>query len=194
MGEVEKGAKKVRHRGEIEEALLAATAAAGLLAVALATPKALELLRYIPGNKQRFGYQAQSVVTRLAHKGHITFVESGGKKYIRLTSQGRVAFEFLQAKAAGHATNPKKWDRRFRMVIFDIPETKRLLRDRLRRVVAGAGFMRLQDSVWVYPYDCEELLVLLKANLRIGKDVLYVVVEKIENDRAIRQHFSLPID
>lgn len=53
------------------------------------------------------------------------------------------------------------------------------------------GFYRLQDSVWLYPYDCEDFIALLKADLKIGNAILYMVVEKIENDAKIKTHFSL---
>ena len=54
-----------------------------------------------------------------------------------------------------------------------------------------SGFLCIQGSVWVYPYDCEDLVALLKADLHIGKDVLYTIVEKIENDAWIKKHFNL---
>ena len=56
------------------------------------------------------------------------------------------------------------------------------------------GFIRLQDSVWVYPYDCEDLIALAKANFRIGFDVLYMIVERIERDTHLREHFALPAE
>jgi len=49
----------------------------------------------------------------------------------------------------------------------------------------------LQDSVWVYPYDCEDFINLMKADFKIGKDLLYVVADKIENDKFLAQHFKL---
>ncbi len=75
--------------------------------------------------------------------------------------------------------------------MFDIPQYRRLDRDHLRQVVRACGFLRLQDSVWVFPYDCEELIMLLKADMRIGKDVLYAIVETIENDGWIKKHFGI---
>ena len=58
--------------------------------------------------------------------------------------------------------------------------------------MAEIGFVRLQDSVWIFPYDCEDFIMLLKADLKIGKDALYAIVEKLENDKALREHFHLP--
>ena len=55
------------------------------------------------------------------------------------------------------------------------------------------GFVRLQDSVWVYPYDCEDLIVLLKADFKIGKDVLYMIVDEMEGDTHLRKEFGLRI-
>src|SRR3989344_3897454 len=53
-------------------------------------------------------------------------------------------------------------------------------------------FLKLQNSVWLYPYDCEDLISLLKADFKIGKDVLYMIVEKLENDWHLRKTFNLP--
>jgi len=53
------------------------------------------------------------------------------------------------------------------------------------------GFVKLQNSVWVFPYDCEELIVMMKSSLFLGKDVLYITGEKIENDMWLREIFGL---
>ncbi len=77
------------------------------------------------------------------------------------------------------------------MVVFDVPERRRRIRVHLRAYMNEVGFMRLQDSVWVYPYDCEDFITLVKAQLKIGKDVLYAIVDTIEYDKNIRAHFRL---
>jgi len=48
----------------------------------------------------------------------------------------------------------------------------------------------LQDSVWVYPHDCEDLTVLMKAELN-RSSFYYMVVEKIENDAWLKKPFSI---
>lgn len=53
------------------------------------------------------------------------------------------------------------------------------------------GFVRIQNSVWVYPYDCEELIAFIRADLRLGKGLLYIVAEGIEYDKHLRTHFKL---
>jgi len=88
---------------------------------------------------------------------------------------------------------PRKWDGRWRVLAFDISEKRRYLRKRIRSVLYSVGFVRLQDSVWIYPYDCEDMMTLLKADLKIGKEVLYLIVDSLENDKEYRKHFKLKI-
>ena len=39
------------------------------------------------------------------------------------------------------------------MIIFDIPEKRRQDRDLLRDALVDMGYQKLQQSVWVCPYD-----------------------------------------
>ena len=47
------------------------------------------------------------------------------------------------------------WDGQWRMVIFDLPESRRSLRAALRRRLSGSGFGCLQRSVWITPHPFE---------------------------------------
>jgi DNA-binding transcriptional regulator PaaX len=76
-------------------------------------------------------------------------------------------------------------------LVFDIPEKRKGLRQKVRNTLITIGFERLQDSVWVYPYDCEDLIMLLKAGFHVGDDMLYMIVDSIERDKDLRDHFQL---
>ena len=192
MGQLEKAVRKARRLGIIQQALLTTVGITGLLLVTLAAPNTLQLLSTLGiVKKGRFNEKAQSALTSLAKRGCIVFESREGKKYARITDQGQ---RMLHRQKQNHRLMikiPSRWDKRYRMVIFDIPERKRHIRRALREIIQEAGFLKLQGSVWVYPYDCEELIALLKADLHIGKDVLYTIVEKIENDQWIKTHFGL---
>ena len=82
-------------------------------------------------------------------------------------------------------------DRKWRVVIFDIKEYRRKTRDKLRITLTSLGFIKLQNSVWVFPYECEDVMVMLKASYKIGNDVLYMTVDKIENDKWLKKKFLL---
>jgi len=191
MGKLETASRKRKKRQDIQNAVLATIAIAGLLAWTAIAPNTLQLLRFLPKDKFNFNYRARTAAGRIVTKGLAKWVEKDGKKFLRLTEAGHKALALEQAKVA-LKNQKKKWDGRWRMVVFDIPERRRRIRVRLRDFMREVGFVRMQDSVWVYPYDCEDYVVMLKAELKIGKDVLYAIADTIEHDKSIRQHFKLP--
>ena len=193
MGTIEAGAKVKRRKRDLRNAALMAIGLAGTLAVAAVAPNMFQILGRT-GALTRLKYRSKGVLTRLKYKGEIEFVEMDGKKYVRLTNRGEKTLNLSRKKLNLIENKPKKWDRRYRLVMFDIPEKRKKIRKQLRFEMQEVGFLRIQDSVWVYPFDCEEFIALLKADLRVGKDILYAVVEEIENDKWIRKHFNLPSD
>lgn len=188
---IEARAMKKRKRRNMRNAMLATIGVAGIIAIAAVAPNMFKILGR-SGTLARLKFQTKGVLTRLKMKGEIEFVERDGKKYARLTDRGEAVLEMERRKMSLIKNKPRKWDRRYRLVMFDIPEVRRKTRDQLRYQMSDVGFLRVQDSAWVYPYDCEEFIALLKADLHLGKDVLYAIVEEIENDAQIRKHFGLP--
>ena len=192
MGAVETEARKVRRTGQVQNAILTTLLVGGMIVIG-AAPR-LDLLKLLGARKRnpyRLKYQINDTLLRLVRKGLVTFVEKDGRKFARLTPAGTERLRLEQQKAALLLQKNKRWDKRWRVVIFDIPEYRRGTRDKLRLTMRTAGFYRLQDSVWLYPYDCEDFMMLVKADLKIGNAILYMVVEKIENEGKIKTHFSL---
>ncbi len=193
MGTIEVRARRKRIKRNVRNAILATVGIAGLITIAAVAPKTLRLLK-VSGIDAKLRYRTKNVLYRLKQKGEIEFVDRDGKKYARLTERGERSLELMRQKASFVNDRKKKWDHRYRLVMFDIPERRKSTRERIRLEMRGLGFLRIQDSAWLYPYDCEEFIALLKADLHIGKDVLYAVIEEIENDAWIKKHFGLPID
>src|SRR3989338_163849 len=123
---------------------------------------------------------------RLVRRGLLKYQD----KNLYLTTKGERVLRILRLRDSA-LQKPKRWDKKWRVLIFDIPEKRKKLREQIRRTLASIGFMRLQDSVWLYPYDCEDFITLLKADLKTGNAILYMVVEKIENDGKIKEFFGL---
>ena len=108
-----------------------------------------------------------------------------------LTEEGKRFAKKLHAAESIRIRPPRVWDQKWRIVIFDIWERRRGVRDKLRRTLEKVGFRRIQDSVWVCPYDCEELVAFLRADLRLGEGILYLIAEGVENDAKLRKLFDL---
>jgi hypothetical protein len=147
-------------------------------------PKTLERLGLLS-----LSYTDTSTIARtkreLIQQGYLK--EEKGK--LRLTKKGTTALSILEARQK--LKKQRRWDGRWRVLIFDVPEYRKTVRDKIRHTLHDIGFFRLQDSVWIYPYDCEDFITLLKADLKIGKDVLYMIVDELEGDRRIREQFGL---
>ena len=194
MGILEKEVKIKDRRKNIQKIILSTIYSAGILGVAVVAPNVLSAIKKLEGSfkrKKNLKYTINNSFTRLREKGFIEIVEINGKKVARITSKGESKLDFLD-KHNFKLKIPKKWDGRWRVVIFDIKESRSKIRFLLRKTLSQIGFIRLQNSVWLYPYDCEDLISLLKADFKIGKDVLYMIVEKLENDWHLRKTFKLP--
>jgi DNA-binding transcriptional regulator PaaX len=123
---------------------------------------------------------------RLMRQGLITYHNG----FFHITDEGK---RVLHTMGIGSVPLPRphKWDKKWRILIFDIREERKTLRDKIRRTLTAIGFHRLQDSVWVYPYDCEDFVSLLKADFKIGRDLLYIIADEIENDSFLQKDFGL---
>lgn len=187
MGKLEERENKNIRRTELQQAVLATVAAVGILGIGLVAPQvigALSKLGLLPYSRK--SEVIKSTASRLKSKGLLKF-ENG---YYSLTAIGEKVLKRWDSSDY-KLVRPKKWDKKWRVVIFDIPEIRKMIRNKIRHTFLKAGFIRLQDSVWVYPYDCEEVIGLLKADLGIGWDLLYLIVDQIENDKYLRKEFDL---
>lgn len=86
---------------------------------------------------------------------------------------------------------PKAWDRKWRIVIFDIPEDEREVRDALREHLTRLGFYKLQQSVAVHPFDCKDEIDFIVEALGIRKYVRFIVAESVDNEAHLKQFFGL---
>jgi CRISPR-associated endonuclease Cas2 len=190
MGNLEKENKKQIRATKIQSIVLRTVAAAGLIGVAMILPNALQMLKVYNLDKKLRASNRRAINNsrrRLVEQG---LLEYSGEGFLRLTDVGRKTLRRIQL-ADYKIEMPRKWDKKWRMLIFDIKESQKILRDKVRNTLISIGFIRLQNSVWVYPYDCEDLITLLKADFEIGKEVLYVIADKIENEKVLLSDFGL---
>ena len=187
MKKMEADVRVRTRKTNIQKALLRAVASAGLLSVAILAPNMLKILGrsgFVP--KSRFKGVVSISRKRLISAGLLIYKDG----YLRLTPLGEAKLRKLEASDF-KMKKPKRWDGKWLVLIFDIKERRRDTRDKIRRTLVAIGFVRLQNSVWVYPYDCEDLITLLKADFKIGKDLLYMIVDSIENERFLLENFEL---
>ena len=131
-------------------------------------------------------------ITNLESHKFIRYRKKGEWWNIELTEKGKAA-----ARKAGlnnlKIKKPKKWDQKWRAVLFDIPEVKRIGRDALRRKIKELGFTELQKSVFVYPYPCRKEIETVLKFFEIGKFVQQCTIIDLDKslDKKLRKKFNL---
>lgn len=175
--------------------ILRTLAVSGIISVALVAPKTLNLLKKLDRgtvNRKNLYQRINQAIYRLERAGLVRTTGERGNRKVILTEKGRAIIDAVHANEY-HIPEPVFWDGKWRIVMFDIREKRRRARSQLRSLLTGAGFLRLQDSVWIHPYPCDEFIGLVRAHLKSGTgEMLSFVAEALESDKKLREHFRLP--
>lgn len=127
---------------------------------------------------------------RLRHRKLITYQRKKNKTIeLHLTAKGMRYYKKLKLRTL-RIPVPVRWDGKWHMILFDIPEKNRLLRDVFRNRLRQLGFFRIQKSVWVHPFECEAEVRFLAQEYNLQRHILLYTIT-IENDEGLRKHFRL---
>ncbi len=116
---------------------------------------------------------------------------SDGTFTLVLSDKGKLralTYHFSEMKIQG-----KEWDKKWRMVFFDVPEKYRWGRDSLRNKLKDLGFYEIQKSVFAFPYECEDEIDFIIEFYGMRKYVRFGVLDYIDNDIYLKKHFALKL-
>jgi DNA-binding transcriptional regulator PaaX len=125
--------------------------------------------------KKKFKIQEPAIKQSLWRLKKAGFVAKKGREFY-LTKKGK---ELARCISGRKNIIEKKWDRKFRVVVFDIPEKKRKTRDWLRQELMLLNYKKLQESVFAGKFPLPEDLIKNIKSHEIGNCVNYMLVEKI---------------
>lgn len=135
--------------------------------------------------------QIRNSINYLRYKKLIEYVaDKNGKTIVKITKRGHTqlrAFVIDQIKIR----RPIKWDRQWRLVMFDIPMRFTKGREALRYNLKDLGFYQFQKSAWIYPYPCEDEIIFAADFYGVGKYVEILTVDTILRDEKYIKHFKL---
>jgi len=86
---------------------------------------------------------------------------------------------------------PQIWDKQWKMICFDIPEAKKAARDAVREKFLKLGFYELQDSVFIYPFDCFKEVEYIAEIYDVRKHIRFVTASYIDNEKQLMRFFNL---
>ncbi|OGI82363.1 hypothetical protein A3I95_03565 [Candidatus Nomurabacteria bacterium RIFCSPLOWO2_02_FULL_44_12] len=176
-------------RTEYKKIILNLVKNAGRLALDIVAPNAFKFVSTFPKNKRKkLKYYINQKAEQLVAEGFLEIVEENDTQFLQLTKKGGEKLLYYQITTT---KKPGRWDGKWRVVIFDVWEKTRVKRNLLREEIKNFGFIQLQRSVWIYPYECGQFIELLKTDLSFGKNIRYMVVESLDFDENLKRRFKL---
>lgn len=182
--------REEKRKAHLKE-ILTVLAGGAVIGLSLVFPTAPMILAPFVLDREKYDQSTfNRAVDRLKKQKLVEIVEEEGQTLVRITETGRMRalrykLDEMQIK------KPKVWDKRWRLVIFDIPEKHKRMREIFRDHLKIMGFYMLQKSVWVHPYPCFNEIEFLRQIYNVGINVTYIVAEKIEGSTNLAQFFDL---
>jgi hypothetical protein len=133
-----------------------------------------EYWKAIERKKQR--RQFAQFIYYLKNRGYIKIANLKEKQGVLLTAKGkqkalRMDIELSQKK--------RRKDKKWIMVMYDIPEKKKRKRTLLRDLLQSLGFQCFQKSIWVCPYDVFKKTQEIIASYSLDPYVRIFLIEEI---------------
>ena len=154
-------------------------------------PRIIKYAKYQKKRKEEERRRFYNAFYKLRNQGLIKMEYRGKQLYISLTEEGRKKCGKFQIDDL-KIKKPLRWDKKWRILIFDIAEKDKIKRESLRGKLKQLGFFQLQKSVWVCPYNFFKEVNILRRFFGLkNKEMKIVTAEEIENDGEIKTFFGL---
>ena len=136
--------------------VLAVASIPALVLIAAAMGNAVQVFKQFEGSRHFSDKQIKRALYHLRQARLIEYVsEKNGKTIVKITKKGE---SNLRAFAIDliRIDKPKKWDKKWRLVMFDIPMRFTKGREALRFHLKKLNFYQFQKSAWIYPFPWGE--------------------------------------
>lgn len=136
---------------------------------------------FISPEYRRYKALIRASIAKLEKEGYLVSYGDYGKKKFKLTIKGEkwINWEQTIKRKTG------KWDGKWYLVVFDIPEKYRRARDNLRRKLYELGFGFIQKSVFISPYNYLSDIKKLAEKNQVQDFIRLMVVTEIDNPKDI---------
>ena len=179
-------------KSELAKDILFWIAVTGMVVIAATSPYFIQnILRAKNQWKKYNKKKIYDMFTYLKKREFISIEKNNKQLYISLTEEGKKKAGMFQIDSLQIST-PKRWDRQWRILIFDVIEMKKAHREALRGKLKQLDFYPLQKSVWVHPFDCRAEIDILRDFFGLSKQEMCLIIARdIEDDHRVREHFKL---
>lgn len=148
-----------------------------------------EFRRRTMGFVDQAEWRINRALAYLKERNRIQTMKRGDKLFIKLTKKGRL--DALMQKILKSDLAKKKWDGKWRLILWDIPESSRIQRDRLRRFCKALGFYQLQKSVFIRPSPLPSSAVEYLIENDLVSFIRFLRVDQMDQEKMLLKHFAL---
>lgn len=179
----------------VVDGLLKFLLAGGIVTTVLAAPNAVQIFDkpldkiFKDMNKRSRERELRRIMHYMKRRGLITYkpndyehgilITDGGKKYLKHKKMSDIVIQ-----------KPDHWDKKWRLVFFDIPENKKVKRQSLTAKLRLLGFQTLQYSVWIHPFACRTEIEAVTEMVEVSRFVTYVEIDQIDNANELQVRFE----
>lgn len=189
--------RKYKH-GEIKDVILAAlgigVVVGGIVLISPQFPivlgsiiKIIEELKGIKIPKRKL----KRVLRQLEKKELIGIERKNDQVFVTVKDKYNTEILKYSIKELLELKKKKKWEGKWFLVIFDVPEKQRTKRDYLRRFLNEIGFFPYQQSVYAFPYECEKEIMQIKKIVEGGSYISFIIAEKLERQEEMKRFFQI---
>jgi DNA-binding transcriptional regulator PaaX len=152
----------------------------------------LKALNQTPGVINKPYYGISRSVKNLANMGHIEHFMAGQGLFFKISNTGKQKLISLMLESKDGLVNPV-WDGFWRMIVVDLPESRKSDREAIRYLLRKAKFYSLKNSVWVTPYPFEHLCNDIKTYFNLHKEMSIFISKSLdeETEKELREIFNL---
>lgn len=129
-------------------------------------------------------------VKRLQKRGYVALTKTPDGWMVKLLKKGKKRLDQIEFNNI-RLPYELKWDGKWRLLIFDIPEKEKIARDLLRQKLKDLGMFNFQRSTFAYPYDCRKELEFICDHYGLSPHTTYVETAFIDIDRELRRFFKV---
>ena len=177
-------------RNERMEIILNILLGVGLLTTAIIAPNAVQLLKYFTPKNKQDRWKIKRTLSRLEKNGLVKRKTTNGEDYYTLTLLGNKRAKKYQLDSMKILAQ-KKWDGLWRLVMFDVPENKKMSRRGINLVLKKLGCVHYQKSVFITPYPCEKEINFVGECFDARKHIRIITAQHVEGVEQIKKAFKL---
>ncbi len=126
-------------------------------------------------------YAINRTLKKMIQDNIIDEYETDFSSFLSLTKQGRHKLRNIKLSSQNHLVSTD-WDGYWRIVVVDIPESRKSERDAIRYILKKAQFVQIKSSLWISPFPMEHMMINMKDDLDLHEELMVFVTDKLDAD------------